>query len=268
MNNNVKVARKLVTPELANDYLSSNQGNRKLSERQINFYYKQMVEGSWGCTGDTIKISSDGRLLDGQHRLHAIIRYDKPVECFIAEGVDPEVFPMIDTGKSRSASDVLSASGIGRPTSIASTAKHVIIFDQGLLGTAHNKDTAPSHKRILEFVNNNPELESVVDYATEISKKFKFMPLYLLATLYWIISHKNHGKAHEFMSQYGSGIGLSEDSPVRLLRERLMKDTINKKKLSNRDRAALFIMCWNLFITGKTQTHLTLQKNYSFPKPI
>lgn len=268
MSNNVKVARKVVTPELASKYLSSNQGNRKISQRQVNFYYKQMVAGEWGATGDTIKISSEGRLLDGQHRLHALIRYDNPIEMFIAEGVDPELFPMIDTGKPRTASDVLSSSGVGRPTNLASTAKHIMIYDEDQLGKAKHKDAAPSHKRILDFVRANPELEQIVEYASSINNKFKFMPLYMLATLYWIISHKNHAKAHEFMSQYGSGIGLSEDSPVRLLRERLMMDTVQKKKLSTRDKAALFIMSWNLFITGKTQSHLRLQKNYTFPKPI
>lgn len=268
MTNNVKVARKLVTPELALKYLSSNQGNRKISERQVNFYYKQMVAGDWGATGDTIKISIDGRLLDGQHRLHAIIRFDKPVECFIAEGVDPAMFPMIDTGKPRTASDVLSSAGVGRPTNLASAAKHIMIYDEDLIGKHKHKDSAPSHKRILEFVENNPELANVVDVTSEANKKFKAMPLYMLATLYWITSRRNYAKAHEFLNQYGSGVGLEEDSPVRLLRERLVKDSIQRNKLSTRDKAALYIMCWNLFITGKTQSHLTLQKNYTFPKPL
>lgn len=268
MNNNVKVARKLVTPELATKYLSSNQGNRKISERQVNFYYKQMISGDWGSTGDTIKISSDGLLLDGQHRLKALIRYDKPLEMFIAEGVDPALFPMIDTGKSRTASDVLSSNGVGRPTNMASAAKYILLYDNDQMNRAHNKDVAPSHKKILQFVQDHPELEPIVGYACQVNKKFKFMPPHMLATLYWIISKKNPIKADEFMIQYGSGVGLSEDSPVRLLRDRLMKDGLQRKKLPVRDKAALFIMCWNLFVTGKSQQHLTLQKNYSFPKPI
>jgi hypothetical protein len=227
-----------------------------------------MVSGEWGVTGDTIKVSSDGRLLDGQHRLLALIRYDKPLEMFIAEGVDPELFPMIDTGKSRTASDVLSSTGVGRPTNLASAAKHIMIYEQGSLGNHKHKDVAPPHNRILQFVLNNPELESVVEVASEVNKKFKAIPLYMLATVYWIIRNKNYAKAHEFITQYGSGVGLSEDSPIRLLRERLMKDSLQRKRLSVRDKAALFIMCWNLFITGKTQSHLTLQKNYSFPKPL
>lgn len=268
MNNNVKVARKLVTPELATKYLSSNQGNRKLSERQINFYYKQMISGDWGTTGDTIKISSEGRLLDGQHRLHAVVRYDKPVEMFIAEGIDPALFPMIDTGKPRTASDVLSSNGVGRPTNMASAAKYIMLYDNSQLNRKHNKDVAPSHKRILQFISENPDLEGVVETVIGVHKKFKAIPVALLATLYWITSRKNYAKAHEFLTQYGSGIGLNDDSPVRLLRERLIKDSLQRKKLSQRDRAALYIMCWNLFITGKTQSHLTLSKNYSFPKPI
>jgi hypothetical protein len=175
---------------------------------------------------------------------------------------------MTNNGKPRTASDVLSSNGVGRPTSIASAAKHIMIYDQDMLGNAKHKDVAPSHKRILEFVRDHPQLEDIVEYTASINKKFKAMPPYMLATLYWVISRKNPTKATEFMSQYGSGIGLSEQSPVRLLRERYLKDGLQRKRLSTRDKAALFIMCWNLFVSGKTQSHLTLSKNYSFPKPI
>ncbi len=63
---------KEVTPFMAAKLLENNQVNRKRSEGHIKFLAKQMSAGNFKLTGETVKISTDGKLLDGQHRLHAI----------------------------------------------------------------------------------------------------------------------------------------------------------------------------------------------------
>ena len=63
-------------------------------------------------TGDPIKFSSDGRLLDGQHRLEACEIAGLPISTHVVFGVDPGAFTTIDTGRSRSASDALAIEGV------------------------------------------------------------------------------------------------------------------------------------------------------------
>lgn len=63
-----------ITPELAADLLSRNMKNRPVSQQRVRKYMAAMVAGKWLLNGEAIKISIDGRLIDGQHRLKAIIQ--------------------------------------------------------------------------------------------------------------------------------------------------------------------------------------------------
>lgn len=63
-----------ITPELARQLLSNNKINRKIKPTIVERYAEQMEAGEWKFTGDTIKVDGEGMLLDGQHRLLAIIK--------------------------------------------------------------------------------------------------------------------------------------------------------------------------------------------------
>ena len=64
----------IVSPFLAQKILKENICNRKISEKMVLIYAKDMSEGRWKTkTGEFIKISKTKRLLDGQHRLLAVI---------------------------------------------------------------------------------------------------------------------------------------------------------------------------------------------------
>jgi hypothetical protein len=86
--------------------------------------------------------------------------------------------------------------------------------------------------------------------------------------LYYILSKKSQKDADFFFQKYGNGIELKETSPIRHLRERFIRDQINKSQLKSRDKIALFIFAWNAFRNKKKMSQLTLQRNYVFPKPI
>jgi len=267
----IKVNPKLITPEEAAFVLEkSNTGNRKLNDRNVQFFLDQMRRGDWKVTADTIKFGKDGRLLDGQHRLQAIVKYGKPVEMFVAEGLDDSVFAVLDTGKNRSASDILSISGFSNSNQLAGCVRAILLYQQGYYsdqGSAGRTSRA-TNANILKWAEKNPEIHEMIKFCYDIYRNFKYIPLAPLTMLYYIMSKKNQEQADAFFGKYGSGIDLSESSPIRLLRDRLIRDGQNKTKLSVRDKVALFIYAWNAYISKKRIQQLTLQKNYQFPKPL
>lgn len=267
-NNGISITKRTITPEIAQQLLSNNAGNRKLSERNVQFIYGQMVAGEWKLTGDTIKIGKDGKLKDGQHRLAGVVKYGKPIEMFVAEGVADDVFQVLDTGKSRSAADVLSMSGIRNSNNVAGSVRAIILFKQGVY--SHNKagkTSRATNAAILKFTEENPLIHEVITYTMGIYRQFRFISHSNLTMLYWILSKKNQTQADIFFEKYATGIDLGVTNPIRHLRERLLKDSLNKSKLNSRDKIALFIFAWNAFIEGKKMQQLTLQRNYVFPKP-
>jgi len=84
----------------------------------VKEYVSAMIEGEWLYNGEAIKFDRDGRLVDGQHRLEAVVKANKPIAFLVIRGLDPEVFKTIDTGKKRSAGDVLAIKGVKNPNAV------------------------------------------------------------------------------------------------------------------------------------------------------
>lgn len=99
----------MLTPELAAWLLENNEGNRRLSTREVDRIAADIAAGRWQLNGDTIKITESSRLGDGQHRCQAVIQSGIAVPTMIVFGVSDaqEVTATIDTtGRSRSVCDI------------------------------------------------------------------------------------------------------------------------------------------------------------------
>lgn len=259
----------VITPEQANEILSNNEGNRPLSERNVNFLLSEMRSGNWKTTGHTIKLGKQGRLLDGQHTLHALVKYGKPLELCIARGLEDDIFEVLDTGKMRTAADVLQISGFRNSVPLSGIVRAILSYQTGVFASHSTKSKiAASNTQVRKFAEMNPSIHEVVVYAQTVSKRFKGLAPAQIGMLYWILSRRNQEKADIFFEKYSTGIDLSEKSPIRILRERLMKDMISKSKLRTRDKMALFIKAWNHYLQGQYVSSLALVANYEFPKPI
>jgi hypothetical protein len=98
----------MISPEVARQLLDRNvEENRNLRVRHVQYLTAAMKEGRWHPTGDAICLrDGDGALMNGQHRLTAVIKSGCTVEMLIAEDVTPEAFRVMDRGALRSVSDV------------------------------------------------------------------------------------------------------------------------------------------------------------------
>lgn len=94
-----------ITPEEAKGWLThANGNNRKLMEGYISYLAKEMKEGHWRLTHQGIAFDSQGNLVDGQHRLAAIVKSNKSVKMLVTTDLPIGRFPIIDRGVSRSIS--------------------------------------------------------------------------------------------------------------------------------------------------------------------
>lgn len=62
-----------ISPEQAAKWLERNDNNRNVNVAKVKKMAKDMREGHWDTTHQGIAIASDGTLVDGQHRLLAIV---------------------------------------------------------------------------------------------------------------------------------------------------------------------------------------------------
>src|ERR1700757_3825044 len=77
----------LVTPELAAEWLRKNTHNRPLRRNVVEALARDIVAGNWVPTHQGVAFYDDETLFDGQHRLSAIVRAQKPVAVLVTFGI-------------------------------------------------------------------------------------------------------------------------------------------------------------------------------------
>src|SRR5215510_6988131 len=90
-----------VTPELAAKLLLKNEGNRKLREQHAAGLARAIENGQYKLTHQAAAVTKKGRLVDGQHRMRAVILANKSVEMWIAYDVPDDTFSVLDAGMPR-----------------------------------------------------------------------------------------------------------------------------------------------------------------------
>lgn len=99
-----------ITAKQAEDYLKFNTNNRSLRKALVSQYARDMSAGKWRLTHQGLAFNCDGTLLDGQHRLAAIVQSGVTVQMLVARGVDSRSQLVMDDHAKRSAGDALSLS--------------------------------------------------------------------------------------------------------------------------------------------------------------
>lgn len=86
---------------MAAKFLLKNEGNRKLREQHAAGLARAIESGKYQLTHQAAAITKKGRLIDGQHRMRAVILANKPVEMYIAYDVPDDTFAVLDAGMPR-----------------------------------------------------------------------------------------------------------------------------------------------------------------------
>ncbi len=125
-NNEIRTYVLDVTPEMAEAFLARNiDNNRCVNKHYVYTWADEMKAGRWRLNGDAIRFSKSGKLIDGQHRLHAVIKAGVAVPFLIVEGVEDAAIMTIDCGKARIMSDTMKMYGINNYTNKAAIIRFV-----------------------------------------------------------------------------------------------------------------------------------------------
>lgn len=90
-----------VNPNVAARLLSTSRGNRPLHSSHLDSLVDAMRNGEWRERADPIKIDEEGRLIDGHHRLTAVIKSGATIRITALYGIAVDAIPVLDCGQSR-----------------------------------------------------------------------------------------------------------------------------------------------------------------------
>lgn len=108
-NANQKVTARFVnvTPAMAAAWRERNHTNRNFRILIAQGYADEMRAGRWRLSGDALQFNREGELINGQHRLWAVVESGVTCQFLVMENLDDETAAITDGGTPRQASDTL-----------------------------------------------------------------------------------------------------------------------------------------------------------------
>ena len=100
-----------ITPADAIALLEQNKINRALNKAAVNRYAAMMARGEWHVGNDAICIGEDGLLLNGQHRLNAVVLSETSQRFLVRIDVAHDDLKAMDQGNKRVGADIATLLG-------------------------------------------------------------------------------------------------------------------------------------------------------------
>ena len=238
-----------ITPDLAREWMARNIGNRPASQAHVAKLVKAINEGHWKMTGDPIRFSKTGKLLDGQHRLQAIINSGRTITCIVMEGLEDEIFDVLDSGKGRQKSDVLFIE-LGLPVEtckmLASAVTWIIDYEKELFGFPGKSDKSD----VMAFVQSHPATIAAAEYGQSLPRNCP-VPRSVAAAFYYYASKRNQAKAERFLERFMVGAVDGPNDNLLALRNRCFACAVDRRPLHRSQVLNAMIRIWNAELRGK-----------------
>jgi hypothetical protein len=254
MNATPKITVESVSPEMAATLLGTMRGNRTLRKNIVQRYAREMIAGKWLLNGESIKVDSAGRLVDGQHRLNAVIMAKRAVVMCVVRGVESEAVITLDTGVGRSFGDWGVIGGRPYANAVGSVARWWYKYETGSPTVGYR----PSHQELEVVIQAHPQITE----STAFILKHRVLKSRCVASVQSFVhaytsEHYDRELSDLFMEELETGVSLNEGSPVLALRRRLVDDAGPGRKVESTHVLAWTIKAWNAWFAGERVKRIT-----------
>ena len=265
---NFSCAPEVITPIMAKNYLEHNAVNRSINQQYVSFYADEIRKGLWKLNGEPICFDCDGNLVNGQHRLSAVVAANVPVTFLVCRNVEDGSFSTYDSGKKRSVGDIYSIVNIPNATRTAALVRKYDLLRQGLLMSEGNgyvgstkKGMVLSSSEMVELYNQfQEEFQVFGGYADRLNSKFNiYRSTDIGAVMAFLNINKGYDKSTIFrffdmLYDFKEHPEFNDGKPMRattLLRERLIRAQMAHIKVTNSYKQQLLCKAWSAYVQGK-----------------
>lgn len=234
-----------ITPEIAREMLRRNFRNRAIRKDKVEMLRGVLERGEWEYNGDALRLSEDGRLLDGQHRLISIAESGISAEMIVVVVPDKSQTTM-DQGFKRTFSDMLVMDGEQNANTVAAAVGLVWAFEQDGVPSLQNRPIGPTVQQKYDTLSRHP---GVRDSVAKV-RRADMISGSLASALHYLFTYANADDADAFFERLRKGEG-SEGDPIFTLRERLLRERMKAGgQLHTRVRTAFVIKAFNAWRKG------------------
>jgi hypothetical protein len=265
----MKIEKIKVTPKTAAKWLESNMAtNRNIRKSYIKMLAADMLAGRWKETGETIKFNPMRTLIDGQHRLSAVVESGCTIEMHVAWDVPSDAIMAIDTGRSRSAADIMTLQGTCKyPKQTPTLIRRIEAWESKSLSAELKKRRGLTAQEIVLSLKKHEGLEAHIansfrHYANSVNTATLTQGEWAFAS--WLLHQTDPAAAEDFLTQL-SMLTCPPTSPIRVLFTKLT--SINLPTLL---KVNYIIRTWNAWRRGETQVTLKarIADEEKIPQPV
>lgn len=273
-----------VTPEMAYDWLLVNRDNRPEKTKHTQAIARALRKGQWKFDAHPVRFDVNGDLMDGQHRLRAIVKSGEPALIAVWRGLEPESRAVMDSGVPRTTRDALAMRNTPYATLVAAVARYIFQIgntDHHIPGSGRIK---PSTIELLDVVEAFPEARLAGRFGgswQHLNKDMHGFKGSVAAIGWWLFTTASLSSSagtietgEAFMQRIVTGADLKTDSPEMVFRKRVMASGpgYDQEALTAVKQLALLILAWNAFQRGESISKLQSPKgqkltNANFPWP-
>jgi hypothetical protein len=253
--NNIIIQLTTITPEDAARWLKCNHNNRPVRRGHVKFLAGEILNGNWQVNGQGIVISDNEEVLDGQHRLMAVIESGIAIKTLVIYGIDKAAFKTIDTGAVRTGADALSLwypdiqQGITKAVGAA-----VAWCNRMDMGFSASNKTKTSNTEVLAYVAAHPSMWRCAEVLQGLPRDARPVSLGMGTAAYEMFQRKDVDIADRFMYAFFTGENLALTSPEYILRAILQKDSQRLSSYPADIKMKMIVKAWNLRRRGRDET--------------
>lgn len=249
-----------ITPEIAAEMLKMNTNNRSLREKKVAALAASMAKGEWVLSNDAIVISEGNVLLNGQHRLQAVIKSGVACPFIVYTGAQEASFDIMDTPTLRSMGDVIQHRGGKNTTAKAATVSkfcNLLADHENMYETLHrfSRQSKATRREMTEVYE---KFEAYIDHwhrkcDSIYGRGMEIVPMTTMVSLAMFLEKILNHPEEKILAFIEEMIvdGACRNSTILYARKKLIRNKMKIEKIDREDVTRYVIRAWNDFLLGK-----------------
>ena len=244
-----------MTPQWASELLATNADNRTLNLTRVTELASAIQNEEFLFNGESVKIDQSGKLIDGQHRLSAVVAANSPLKMLLVKGLCSESAVTIDTGKKRSLSDVLHMHGVQYRVVVSAflnlNRKLELIWADESKSISSFVPRLTNAQGLETYLEDSQRIDSACRIASITCSKFNRTNSAVTAALAYHTQDIHPEEFKIFNESLKTGIDLEKGSPVLALRNWLLANKMQKRiHITPALEFAVTTLAWDRFLIG------------------
>lgn len=253
-----------LSPALAKEWLATNFNNRRLKPGGVRYLVGVINRGEWALGNDAICFDIDGRMINGQHRCHAIIETGQTLPVLVLRNASRKAQLGMDTGVKRQAGEQMHIMGIpGASTLKAALGRAVLNYSDDYGPTIRAEGI--SNAEIIELVQGDLNIDQAISLVNRLGSQIPSARVTIIALGYYLMIEAWPERVQDFHEKLSEGIELGANDPIRRFRNFLMSQARFASTTDRKKALALFIKVFNYWVDGKEIEALVWRTDEEWP---